>query len=226
MLLKAKLTFFMMVSFSLGKLVMVSKCRNNFCFFLFFPKVQSINAGENFCSRSLGFNFGFVVVVSDMNAYLEHPHQLEVKNGVIMPLVEEGGILSVDYEFPRTIAHHVIGTGEVCTAQSWNPKLVNKDIEIDGNKIVAKSEAPIWRCAVATVPITTNAYFDFDITHNPKPAHRGIEIGIVSREAFKNQGKILPASSNVCQYFRNSTFLVKFFSRICLVLQWILCLWN
>jgi hypothetical protein len=42
-------------------------------------------------------------VLTDLEAYRNDPHHTLVRDTVINPLVQDGGFLAVDYEFPRGI---------------------------------------------------------------------------------------------------------------------------
>lgn len=120
-----------------------------------------------------------------MDAYQNHPTHVALRDNIILPLVEEGGVLALDYEFPRSVAVHKIGR-EVATPdmQRWDSHRSNQDIVIEHNSIRPAHEGTVWRVAVAARPIRTKDYVDFTIELNPKPDHRGIEIGIVTRADF------------------------------------------
>jgi hypothetical protein len=142
--------------------------------------VQSVSAGENFSQRSQGYNFGFELVLTDLHAYQNDPFHATIRDTVISPLVAEGGYLSVDYEFPRGIAVHGIGH-EVATPELQRWGHVNEDILVEHDMISSKSDASIWRTAVAARPIRGHAYVDFTIERNPKPETRSIQIGVVPK---------------------------------------------
>jgi hypothetical protein len=146
------------------------------------PMVQSVSAGENFSKRSAGFNFGFEMTLSDLSAYENDATHQHVRETLIKPLIED--ILVVDFDFPRATAVHHIGR-EVATPelQRWDQSHANEDLSITdhGNSIQPKSDAPIWRMAVAARPIRGHAYAEFEIDLNPKPTTRCMQIGVVSR---------------------------------------------
>lgn len=154
------------------------------------PMVQSVSAGENFSQRSQGYTFGFVVILTDLQAYQNDPHHVQVRDQIINPLVAEGGYLSLDYEFPRSLAHHKIGK-EVATPelQRWDATRVNEDLDVDHGTLRVKSDANVWRTAVAARPIRDKGYCDFVIDRNPKPGNRGIQIGIVTRQDLEGVEK-------------------------------------
>ena len=149
--------------------------------------VQSVSAGENFSSRSQGFNFGFELVLDDLEAYQNHKMHVSIRDSIIKPLVQENGVLAMDWEYPRAIAEHKIGK-EIGTpdVQRWDPQRTNQDITITHNSISPKGDAAQWRVAVASAPIRSHGYVDFTINLNPKPDHRGIEIGIITHKDFES----------------------------------------
>jgi hypothetical protein len=146
------------------------------------PMVQSVSAGENFSARAQGYTWGFVMVLSDLQAYQNDPHHAMVRDQVISPLVAEGGYLSVDYEFPRGVALHKLGK-EVATPdlQRWDPTRTNEDLNVQGTLVAPKSDGAVWRTLVAAKPIREKGYVDFVIDRNPKAANRGIQIGVIGR---------------------------------------------
>lgn len=87
----------------------------------------------------------------------------------------------MDFDYPRSIAKHHIGR-EVATPdmQRWGT-FINDDLEMNRNRIAAKGDAPVWRMAVAARPVRSSGYAEFFIDLNPKPTHRGIEIGVLGR---------------------------------------------
>jgi len=159
------------------------------------PMVQSVVAGENFSQRAQGYNFGFVLVLSDLKAYHDDPYHAQIRDQVINPLVAENGYLSMDFEFPRAIAQHKIGK-EVATPemQRWDTAHCNEDLEVNQHTgaISPKSDGSVWRTAVCARPVRSKGYVDFVIDRNPKPQNRGIQIGVVTRadlEHIKEAGQ-------------------------------------
>jgi hypothetical protein len=146
------------------------------------PMVQNVACGENYSNRSQGFNFGVRMTLTDLTAYQNDPKHIQVRDTLITPLVVDGGFLVVDFDFPRNIAIHGIGK-EVATPdqQHWDLKRCNEDLAVVHNTISPKSDASIWRCAVAARPIRGHAYAEFVIDLNPKPANRTIQIGVLTR---------------------------------------------
>ncbi len=138
------------------------------------PMVQSVTCGENFSQRSQGYTFGFELLVTDLHAYQADQHHVHVRDTIISPLVQEGGYLSVDYEFPRGVE----ATPEM---QRWDATHCNEDLQIEHNRISPKSDGTIWRTVVAARPTRDHGYAEFLIDRNPKPANRGIQIGVVTR---------------------------------------------
>ena len=78
------------------------------------------------------------------------------------------------------IAVHGIGH-EVATPELQRWGHVNEDILVEHDMISSKSDASIWRTAVAARPIRGHAYVDFTIDRNPKPETRSIQIGVVPK---------------------------------------------
>jgi hypothetical protein len=63
------------------------------------PSVADLSAGQNFCDRSQGFEYGLVVRFFDrqgLDAYQVHPEHQRVVREWIRPNLEQ--IIAVDYE--------------------------------------------------------------------------------------------------------------------------------
>ena len=142
--------------------------------------VESVTAGENFSSRSKGYDFGFQVVTSDLDAYLNDPFHVQVRDKSIVPLTQADGVLSCDYEWPRALAHSASGQ-----PQSWDVKRSCPDLKFEGASVAPVREGHVWRMAVSSQPVRSTDYADFEIDLNPKPNARGIEIGLISRSSLE-----------------------------------------
>lgn len=137
--------------------------------------VRSVTAGANLGPLAEGYNYCFTMTLTDLKGYQEHPEHVYFRDHVFSPLITSKIVF--DYEFPRSAVTRALAGG-----QHWDPARCNEDLQIDGDVLSVKGEANVWRTAVTSLPIHDKAYVEFLIENNPRPAARGIEIGVVGHD--------------------------------------------